>query len=98
MISCFFFTKEDDLQGWKSILCWNVTSLEKGKWLFLLPKDLKHNWHQRGKTNYDNDDYDDDDDDDDDDDYDDEDDYNDDYDDEDDYNDDYNVFSSTSSW
>ena len=21
MISCFFFTKEDDLQGWKSILC-----------------------------------------------------------------------------
>ena len=21
MISCFFFTTEDDLQGWKSILC-----------------------------------------------------------------------------
>ena len=53
-----------------------MTSLEKGKWLILLPKDLKYNWHQRGKKNYDNGDY-----------YDD-----DDYDDDNDDNDDYNVF------
>ena len=37
-----------------------MTSLEEGKWLILLPKDLKHNWHQRGKKNYDNGDYEDD--------------------------------------
>ena len=66
MISCFFFRKEDKLLGWKSILCSNVTSLEKGKWLILLLKDLKHNRHQRGKKNYDNCYYYDDDDDDDD--------------------------------
>ena len=83
MISCFFFRKEDKLLGCKSILCSNVTSLEKGKWLILLLKDLKHNRHQRGKKNYDNGDYDDDEDDDDD------------YDDEDNDNDDYNVFSSS---
>ena len=77
MISCFFFRKEDNLQGWKSILCWNVTSLEEGKWLVFLPKDPKYNGNQRGgKKNYDNGDYDDDDDD---------------YDDYDDDHNDYNV-------
>ena len=74
--------KEDNLLGWKSILCWIVTSLEEMKWLILLQKVLKHNRHQRGEKNYDNGGYDDDDDDDDDDYY---------YDD----NDDYNVFSSS---
>ena len=49
MISCFLFRKEDNLLGWKSILCWILTSLEKGKWLILLPKNLKHNRHQRGE-------------------------------------------------
>ena len=44
-----------------------MTSLEEGKWLILLLKDLKHNQHQRGKKNYDNGYYYDDDDDDDDD-------------------------------
>ena len=38
MISCLFFRKEDDLLGWTSISCWNVTSLEEGKWLIFLPK------------------------------------------------------------
>ncbi len=57
--------------------------LEKGKWLILLRKDLKHNWHQRGNKNSDNGEYDDDDDDDDD------------YDGDDDDDDDYNVFSSS---
>ena len=42
-----------------------MTGLEEVKWLILLPKDHKHNRHQRGKTNYDNCGYDDDDDDDD---------------------------------
>ena len=51
MISCFFLRKEDDLLGWKSILCWSVISLEEGKWLILLPKDLKHNRYQRGGRN-----------------------------------------------
>ena len=60
-----------------------MTSLEEGKWLILLPKDLKHNRHQRGKKNYGNGVYDDDGNDDDD--------YDDDYDDD----DDYNVFYSS---
>jgi hypothetical protein len=60
-----------------------VTCLEEGKWLILLPKDLKHNQHREGKKNYDNGDYDDDDDDDDD------------YDDDDNDDDDYTVFSSS---
>ena len=81
MISCFFFRKEDDFLGWKSVSCWNVTSLEEGKCLILLPKDLKHNRLQRGEENYLNGDHDDDDDDDDN-----------DYDADD---DDYNVFSSS---
>ena len=49
MISCFFFRKEDNLLGSKSILCLNVTSLENGKWLILFPKDLKQNRHKRGE-------------------------------------------------
>ena len=60
-----------------------MTSLEEGNWQVLLPKDLKHNRHQRGKKIYSNGVYDDDDNDDDD--------YHDDNDD--DY--DYNVFSSS---
>ena len=60
-----------------------MTSLEEGKWLILLQKDLKHNRHQRGEKKTDIGDYDDDDDDD----------Y--DYDDDDDGNDDYAVFSSS---
>ena len=60
MISCLFFWKYNTLLSWKSSLCWNVNSLEKGKWLIFLQKNLKHNRH----NNYDNDDYNDDDDDD----------------------------------
>ena len=83
IISCFFFRKKDDLLDWKSILCWNVTSLDEGKRLILLPKDLKHNRHQRGKKIYDNgdDDYDDD--------------RDDDYDDDDNDDDELNMFSSS---
>ena len=79
IISIFFFRKEDNLLGWKSILRWNLTSLKEGKWLILLPKDLKYNRHHRGKKNYVNGDYYDDDDE---------------YDDDDDDDDDYDLFSS----
>ena len=40
-VSCLFFRKEDSIEGWKLILCQNVTSLEEGKWLIFLRKDLK---------------------------------------------------------
>ena len=42
-----------------------MTSLDDGKLLVILPKDLIHNRHQRGQRSYDNDDYDNDHDDDD---------------------------------
>ena len=57
-----------------------MTSLEKGKWLILLPKDLKHLRHLRMEKKYENSNSDDDDE------------Y---YDDDDDDDDDYNVFSSS---
>ena len=58
-ISLLFFRKLDDLMSWKSSLCYNVPTLEEGKWLIFLEKDLKHNRHQREQKKFDSDDYDD---------------------------------------
>ena len=33
-----------------------MISPEEGAGLIFIPKDLKHNWHQGGQINYDNDD------------------------------------------
>ena len=79
MISCLFFRKLGDLLSWKSSLCWNLISLQKGKCgLSSSQRTSNTIGTRKGQKKYDNDAYDDDDDDD----Y----DHNND-------NDDYNVFS-----